>query len=84
MIIKILGSGCPNCQRLEANTRQAANELGLTDIVFEKVTDYADMARYGILATPALVIDEQVKLFGRIANVKEIKTILQPNDSMVQ
>jgi len=84
MIIKILGSGCPNCQRLEANARQAANELGLTDIVFEKVTDYADMAHYGILATPALVIDEQVKLFGRIADIKEIKTILQPNDSMVQ
>lgn len=82
MIIKILGSGCSNCQRLETNARQAANELGLTDIAFEKVTDYLAMARYGILATPALVVDEQVKLFGRIADVKEIKTILQPNDSV--
>jgi len=84
MIIKILGSGCPSCQKLEANARQAVNELRLANVIFEKVTGYADMARYGILATPALVVDEQVKLFGRVADVKEIKAMLQPNDSMVQ
>jgi len=83
MIIKILGSGCPNCQRLESNAKQAVNELNLADVVFEKVTNYAEIARYGVLATPALVVDQQVKLFGRIADVKEIKTLLQPHGSMV-
>lgn len=84
MIIKILGSGCPSCQRLEANARQAVSELNLTDVTFEKVTDYAEMAPYGILATPALVIDERVKLFGRISNAEEIKAILKPDDSATE
>lgn len=63
--IKVLGSGCANCKRLEAETRAALEEAG---IAFEltKVTDYADIASYGILSTPGLVMNEQVVSAGRI------------------
>jgi len=63
--IKVLGSGCANCKRLEAETRAALEEAG---IAFEltKVTDYADIASYGILSTPGLVMNEQVVAAGRI------------------
>ncbi|NUM25676.1 MAG: TM0996/MTH895 family glutaredoxin-like protein [Candidatus Buchananbacteria bacterium] len=76
MIIKILGSGCPNCQRLEVNTRLAVSELGLNATV-EKITDFEKIVQYGALSMPALVIDEQLKIAGRIPNVEEIKDLLQ-------
>jgi len=75
MIIKILGSGCPNCQRLEANTKQALAELKMEAAV-EKVTEIQDIMSYGVMGTPALVVDETVKVSGRIPDVNEIKTIL--------
>ena len=65
MEIKILGSGCDKCQRLEAVTRAAAVELGI-DPHLEKVTDPAEIAAWGVMATPALVVDEQVVLSGRV------------------
>ena len=65
MKIKILGSGCPNCKRLEANVKKACDELGLNAKI-EKVQDYADIAVYGVMSTPALVVDEEVKLYGRV------------------
>ena len=56
--IKVLGSGCPNCQRLEAETRAALDTAGITyDLT--KVTDYAVIAAYGVMSTPALVINER-------------------------
>lgn len=63
--IKVLGSGCPNCKRLEAETRAALDAAG---IVYDlaKVTDYADIMAYGVLSTPALVINEKVVSAGRI------------------
>ncbi len=76
MNIKILGTGCPSCQRLEENVRQAAKELGIDDAIFEKVTNIADIVSYGIMSAPALVIDEEVKLAGKVASVDEAKTIL--------
>ncbi|OGY41939.1 MAG: redox-active disulfide protein 2 [Candidatus Buchananbacteria bacterium RBG_13_36_9] len=75
MIIKILGSGCPNCQRLEANAKEAIKELNL-DAKIEKVTDITAIMNYGIMSTPALVADEKVLSYGRIPDVEEIKTWL--------
>lgn len=75
MSIKILGSGCPNCQKLEANTKQALEELK-KEAKIEKVTEIADIMSYGVMGTPALVVDEEVKVAGRIPEVEEIKTML--------
>ena len=75
MHVKILGSGCANCVNLEKATRQAVNELGL-DATFEKVTDYADIAAYGIMRTPGLVDDEQVLLSGRVPTAGQAKDLL--------
>ena len=75
MKIKVLGSGCANCQTLEKRTSQAVNLLGL-DADIEKVTDYTAIAAYGVMSTPALVIDEQVVLTGRVPKVAELQTLL--------
>lgn len=69
--IKILGSGCSNCKRLESETRAALEEAHL-DYVLEKVTDYADISTYGILATPGLVINEQIVSAGKIPRRSQI------------
>ncbi len=63
--IKVLGSGCANCQRLTALTEQALAELGRLEHV-EKVTDAAEIAAHGIMSTPALMVDGQVLISGRI------------------
>ena len=76
MTIKILGSGCANCRRLEANTREALQKLGL-DSQIEKVEDMPSIMRYGVLGTPALVIDEEVKAYGRVLTPQEIADLLQ-------
>ena len=75
MIIKILGTGCPNCQKLEANVKQALAELKM-EANIEKVTEIADILNYGVMSTPALVVNEKVAVSGRIPDVSEIKTIL--------
>ncbi|MDR9449901.1 MAG: thioredoxin family protein [Acidimicrobiia bacterium] len=75
MNIKVLGSGCTNCQTLEQRTAEAANLLGL-DAQIEKVTDYREIAAYGVMSTPALVIDEQVVVAGRVPKVAELQTLL--------
>jgi small redox-active disulfide protein 2 len=76
MIIKILGSGCPNCKKLEANTKKALKELNLEASV-EKIEDMEKIMEYGVMSTPALVVDEEVKLFGRVASPKDIIKYLQ-------
>lgn len=73
--IKILGTGCPNCQRLEDSTKQALEELKM-ETQIEKVTEIADIMSYGVMGTPALVVDEKVEVSGRVPDVAEIKTIL--------
>lgn len=72
MIIKVLGSGCMSCKKLEANVRKAVEELGI-EATIEKVTDFKDIVAYGVMTTPALVIDEQVKIMGKVVSVEEIK-----------
>ena len=71
MKIKILGGGCPRCEKLEQTVREAAQTLGI-DAEFIKVKKMDEIMRYEILETPALVIDEKVKSFGRIPAIEEI------------
>lgn len=73
--IKILGSGCANCRRLTALAEQAVAELGLEAAVV-KVTDYREISAYGVMNTPALVVDEQVVMAGRIPGLSSLKTVL--------
>ena len=75
MIIKILGSGCSACKKLEAHAKKAVDELGL-DATIEKVEDFEKITAYGVMNTPALVVDEAVKISGKVASVKEIKKVL--------
>ncbi|MTI66138.1 MAG: thioredoxin family protein [Firmicutes bacterium] len=76
MVIKVLGSGCSNCKKLEKNTKEAVKELGL-DAKVEKVEDIKDIMGFGVMKTPALVVDEKVVLKGRVAKTDEIVTILK-------
>lgn len=69
--VKVLGPGCSNCQKVEAEAKAAVDALGVT-AEFEKVTDYDEMARYNILATPGLVINEKLVAAGRIPSRDEI------------
>ena len=71
MLIKILGSGCAKCNRLEQLTREAVAELGLT-AEFEHVKEMDKIMAYPIMTTPALVVDEQVKVSGRIPSKDEL------------
>lgn len=75
MIIKVLGSGCANCKRLEENTRKAVEELGINATI-EKVSDFKEIMKYGVMRTPALVVDEKVKVWGRVPTAEEIKKYL--------
>lgn len=74
--IKILGSGCANCKRLEALAHQAVETLGL-EAEFEKVTDMAEIMTYPILSTPGLVINGKVVSSGRIPSPSEIEAWLK-------
>lgn len=76
MDIKVLGPGCANCVRLEANVKQALAATGIADATVEKVTDYEDIASYGIMSTPGLVIDGSVKVIGRVPDTAEITELL--------
>ena len=73
--IKVLGPGCANCANLEKNARAAVAQLGI-DAVVEKVTSYADFARYGLLYTPGLVVNEKLVSAGRVPTPAEITTLL--------
>lgn len=75
MIIKVLGSGCANCQNLEKATREALADLGV-EADFEHVTDPGEIASYGVMRTPALVIDEDVVLSGRVPTTAAVKDLL--------
>ncbi len=82
MIIKVLGSGCMNCQTLEKRTKEALQELNLEAVV-EKVQDYQKIASYGIMRTPGLVIDEKVAIAGFVPTVEKLKEILLEHTSVL-
>lgn len=69
--IKVLGSGCANCKRLEAMARKVVETLAV-EAEFEKVTDYAEIMKWPILSTPGLVINDKLVSAGRIPSEKEI------------
>jgi small redox-active disulfide protein 2 len=75
MVIKILGTGCPKCKKLEASAQQAIAELGM-EATIEKVTDLDKIMDYGIMMTPALVINEKVVSSGKLLSVSDIKAII--------
>ncbi len=76
MEIKILGTGCANCKNLEKATREAVAELNL-DATVVKEEDIVKIMSYGIMRTPALVLDEKVLFYGRVPSVNEIKEMLK-------
>ena len=75
LTIKVLGSGCANCKKLEAIARQVVGEMGIEAEVI-KVTEYPDIMAYNIMSTPGLVIDEKVVSSGRIPSAAEITTFV--------
>jgi small redox-active disulfide protein 2 len=75
MRIQILGMGCAKCVKLEERTRQAVAELGL-EFQVEKVKDLQQIMAFGVMVTPALVVDGVVKVAGKIPGVEEIKKML--------
>jgi len=76
MTIKVLGKGCTNCKRLFAATEEAVKELQVKAEI-QKVEDFQDIMSYGIMSTPALVIDEKVKVYGRVPGKDEIVKLIR-------
>ncbi len=74
--IKVLGPGCPRCQKTEQVVKDAVAEAGV-DATVEKVADVMEIAKYGVFGTPAVVVDGEVKSVGKIPPVEEIKKWLQ-------
>jgi len=75
MEIKVLGSGCAKCKTLEKVTKEAVEQLNL-DATIEKVEDIQKIVEYGVMFTPALVVDGEVVVKGRVPKLDEVKTIL--------
>jgi len=75
MDIKVLGSGCAKCKTLEKVTLEAVQELNL-DATIEKIEDIQKIVEYGVMFTPALVVDGEVVVKGRVPKLDEVKTIL--------
>ena len=73
--IQILGTGCPKCLQLAANTETAAKELGI-EYTIEKVTDINEIMAFGVMMTPALVVDGEVKVVGKAPSPEDIKDML--------
>lgn len=74
--IKVLGSGCAKCNALEAAAKEALSELGM-DTTIEHVTDFAQIAAYGVMSTPALVVDGKVVSYGKVLKKDEVKALIQ-------
>ncbi len=74
-LIQVLGAGCAKCENLRRNAETAVRELGI-DAVVEKITDVDAMLELGVLVTPALAVDGEVKAAGRLLTPEEIKAIL--------
>lgn len=75
MKIQILGTGCPKCKKLAENAEAAAKALGI-DCEIEKVTDVKEIIKFGVMMTPALAVDGEVKVVGKVPDVAHIKELL--------
>jgi len=73
--IQILGTGCPKCKKLAENAEAAARELGI-EYELKKVTDISKIMKFGVMMTPALAVDGQVKSVGKVPSVEDIKAML--------
>lgn len=74
-LIQVLGTGCPMCAQLAANAEAAATEAGI-EFKLEKVTEINEIMKFGVMLTPALVVDGEVKAVGKAPEVEEIKAML--------
>ena len=74
--VKVLGSGCAKCNALEEATRTALADLGM-EISIDHVTDFAQIAAYGVMTTPALVVDGKVVSYGKVLKAEEVKALIQ-------
>ena len=74
--VQILGTGCPKCKQLTQNAEQAAEELGI-ECEVEKVTDINEIMAFGVMMTPALAVDGEVKASGKVLSTDQIKAYLQ-------
>jgi len=79
--IQVLGSGCPKCKKLAENAEAAAKELGI-EYELQKVTDINEIMKFGVMITPALAVDGEVKVVGKVADVSNIKEMLSPKAKM--
>ena len=75
MEIKILGTGCPKCKALEKLTREVVEQNGINATI-TKVEDIVEIMKYGVMSTPALVVDEKVQIKGRVPSIDEIMKVL--------
>ena len=73
--LQILGTGCPKCRKLAENAEQAARSLGI-EVEIEKVTQIADIMAFGVMLTPALAVDGEVKVVGKVPSVEDIAALL--------
>lgn len=80
MEIKVLGTGCSKCNKLESLVKEVLSELDIETGV-EKVTNYMDIARAGVMITPALIIDGEVKVSGSVPSREELKKMIQGRNS---
>jgi len=76
MKIEILGTGCPKCKLLEDNAKKAIEEMKIKAEII-KITDIGKIVEYGVMSTPAIVIDGEVKSYGKVSSVEEIKNWLK-------
>lgn len=74
--VKVLGSGCAKCNQLEEATKAALKQLGM-DTTIDHVNDFSQIAAYGVMTTPALVVDEKVVSYGKVLKTEEVVKILQ-------
>ncbi len=74
--VKVLGSGCEKCNQLEAAAKAALKQLGM-DTAIEHVTDFSQIAAYGVMSTPALVVDGKVVSYGKVLKTEEVVKLLQ-------
>ena len=73
--LQILGTGCPKCKQLSEAAEQAAREVGI-EYEIEKVTDVMEIMQFGVMMTPALVVDGDIKVAGKVPSVAEIRQML--------
>ena len=74
--VKVLGSGCAKCNALEQAVREALEELGM-ETTIDHVTDFSRIAAYGVMSTPALVVDGKVVSYGKVLKKDEVKALIQ-------